>query len=914
MVEIQMTYTSMGVRVEVPIRQAERAILAWAEENMHAPKMGKQHGRITTERGDAYYAHIPSLRTFIFHKVFAEKIKHILQRAAIEYAFQYKLTEHHPVRGTPYKCTFDNYGFKMEETDPESRFYYQNEVVAAATDPSRSQTVFAIQTGRGKALAHGTRVRVPGGWKNIEDIQLGDYVTGRDGKPAMVSGVFPQGVVDLYQVTFWDGRSVDVCGEHLWQSYYVNTTENRRWGVRDTLEMKRLISMPNPRVYIPLPEPEEMPAKDFVIHPYLLGILLGDGSLSMPGVLYTKGDVEIRDRVAEVMPAGHAIHDSSYSDGITKCISCPGGVNLVRRELERLGLIGCRSWEKFIPGDYFETSIEQRWELLRGLMDTDGTVDKDGGTPSFCSTSKELALGVQELVRSLGGIATLREKRPFFTHNGERREGRLAYNVSIRHKTPSKLFHLPRKKELCRDNGQYTDILKLRVKSIEPIGRDLATCIRVENDDALFVVDKWIVTHNTKTCMKSMVKRGTRTALIHRPSYVPKWLFDVCDDETGLRILRDEVLVCTGVQAIYDALEMGKSGELDSRGIKVIILPTVSLQRFLKEYINTAATNPVDLDTFYDVLGVGLVAMDEVHEHFHLVYMAGIMLNPPASIEMSATLKPGSSKAFIAERYLERFPMEYRISIPIIPVVDVKALYYRLDDKKFAWWASKMTPYNHKLFEGKLIKENLHLEYANMIWDVVEKSFLKRYQPGQKCLILFATVAMCEFFTEYVKDKLSRDPVFHPLMVAKYNAGDSYDDFIQADFSISTPGKAGTAVDKPGLVHMYISTPVEDQQLNEQMAGRPRKILHNEWGEIDPTVWLFHAYNVPKHCNYLNARQKSLKDVVLSFRIATSPYVVRKSHAHSAASSRAAATLHRNDFSKFSRKHSKGVSRRRRRR
>ncbi|ENC1563147.1 hypothetical protein ABKB65_000932 [Salmonella enterica subsp. enterica serovar Bareilly] len=568
MVEIQMTYTSMGVRVEVPIRQAERAILAWAEENMHAPKMGKQHGRITTERGDAYYAHIPSLRTFIFHKVFAEKIKHILQRAAIEYAFQYKLTEHHPERGTSYCCTFDNYGFSMVESDPESRFYYQNEVVDAASDPNRPQTIFAIQTGRGK----------------------------------------------------------------------------------------------------------------------------------------------------------------------------------------------------------------------------------------------------------------------------------------------------------------------------------------------------------TKSCMKSMVKRGTRTALIHRPSYVPKWLFDVCDDETGLRILRDEVLVCTGVQAIYDALEMGKSGELDSRGIKVIILPTVSLQRFLKEYINTAATNPVDLDTFYDVLGVGLVAMDEVHEHFHLVYMAGIMLNPPASIEMSATLKPGSSKAFIAERYLERFPMEYRISIPIIPVVDVKALYYRLDDKKFAWWASKMTPYNHKLFEGKLIKENLHLEYANMIWDVVEKSFLKRYQPGQKCLILFATVAMCEFFTEYVKDKLSRDPVFHPLMVAKYNAGDSYDDFIQADFSISTPGKAGTAVDKPGLVHMYISTPVEDQQLNEQMAGRPRKILHNEWGEIDPTVWLFHAYNVPKHCNYLNARQKSLKDVVLSFRIATSPYVVRKSHAHSAASSRAAATLHRNDFSKFSRKHSKGVSRRRRRR
>lgn len=914
MVEIQMTYTSMGVRVEVPIRQAERAILAWAEENMHAPKMGKQHGRITTERGDAYYAHIPSLRTFIFHKVFAEKIKHILQRAAIEYAFQYKLTEHHPERGTPYCCTFDNYGFKMEETDPESRFYYQNEVVAAATDPSRSQTVFAIQTGRGKVCRWDQRVRIPGGWKLHGELEVGDVVIGRDGKPTNVTAVYPHEDWDFYEITFADGRKTVVGKEHLWQSYYVNTTPNTRWQVRSTEEIQRLIAMPNPRVYIPLPEPEETSEKCFKIHPYLMGAFLGNGHACENGAVgFTSADPETVELVRKYLPDDtEMVPADRYQYRMRRR----------RREvpmswplyLQDHGLLGKGSDRKYIPDEYFEGSIEQRWELLRGLMDTDGTVNKDGGQPSYCSTSESLALGVQELVRSLGGIATISTKRPFFTYKGERREGKLAYMVFIRHKTPSMLFNLPRKKALCRDNGQYNDTLKLRVKSIVYVGKSHGSCITVDNDEHLYVLGQWIVTHNTKTCMKSMVKRGTRTALIHRPSYVPKWLFDVCDDETGLRILRDEVLVCTGVQAIYDALEMGKSGELDSRGIKVIILPTVSLQRFLKEYINTAATNPVDLDTFYDVLGVGLVAMDEVHEHFHLVYMAGIMLNPPASIEMSATLKPGSSKAFIAERYLERFPMEYRISIPIIPVVDVKALYYRLDDKKFAWWASKMTPYNHKLFEGKLIKENLHLEYANMIWDVVEKSFLKRYQPGQKCLILFATVAMCEFFTEYVKDKLSRDPVFHPLMVAKYNAGDSYDDFIQADFSISTPGKAGTAVDKPGLVHMYISTPVEDQQLNEQMAGRPRKILHNEWGEIDPTVWLFHAYNVPKHCNYLNARQKSLKDVVLSFRIATSPYVVRKSHAHSAASSRAAAALHRNDFSKFSRKHSKGVSRRRRRR
>ncbi|EGN9442556.1 hypothetical protein IS230_004497 [Salmonella enterica] len=568
MYEFHMTFTSMGVRVEVPCRPIESAILKWAEENLHAPKMGKQYGRIITERGDPYYAHIPSIRTFIFHRNFSERLRIIINRTAAEFAIDFKLYEHHLTQGTPYRCTFENYGFKMIEEDETSRFFYQNGVVETACQPNRLQTIFEIGTGMGKS----------------------------------------------------------------------------------------------------------------------------------------------------------------------------------------------------------------------------------------------------------------------------------------------------------------------------------------------------------KTNMKVMVRKGVRTLLIHRPTYISKWLFDLTEDPTGLRESKEDVLVIQGVQAVYEALEMGESGELDKRGIKVIIVSTVTLQRFLKEYINTAATNPVNIDDFYNTLGVGFLSMDEVHEHFHLVYMAGIMLNPPPSVEMSATLQPGESKAFLAERYKERFPQEARITIPIIPAVHVKALYYRIENKRFAWWATKMTPYNHKLFEGKLISENLHQSYADMVWDVIERTYLAGYQPGQKVLVLFATVAMCEFFTDYVREKLAQSDKFHALMVAKYNAGDSYDDFIQADFSISTPGKAGTAVDKPGLVHMYITTPVEDQQLNRQMAGRPRKILHNDWGELDPVVWLFHSYSIPKHCNYLNARQKSLSDSVLSFKIATSPYIVRKADVTTAAANRANRAVCRSELSKFSRKSFKGVSRRFRRR
>lgn len=905
---VHITHTTMGVRVEVPVRQVELAILDWATRNLHAPKMGKDHGRIVVENGDGYYVHIPSLRTFIFHKAYHDRIVSIINHVRVAFQLEIEIREHLAPHNEPYRCSFDNYGFDMVVTDPDSRFYYQNEVVETATAPGREQTIFEIQTGRGKCQRHGTKVRIPGGWTPVELLVPGNRVIGADGKPTTVTAVYPQGIVNLHRVTFWDGRFVDVCEEHLWSSFYVNTTENRRWGVRNTAELKRLIDMPNPRVYIPLPEPEETTEKEFPINPYLLGALLGNGCLR-PHLSWATNDPDTLELVRKYLPAGYVInHSNRYSYSIHR----KGNRDVVSLHLalHDFGLMNHVAHEKFIPDEYFEGSIEQRWELLRGLMDTDGTVNKDGGQPSYCTVSRDLAYGIQELVRSLGGIAKISTKRPYYTYKGERLEGQLAYIVFMRHPTPSKMFNLQRKKDLCKDNGQYTDILKLRVKSIEPVGRDYGTCITVDNADSLYVVKQWIVTHNTKTFQKVMVKKGVRTGLIHRPSYVAKWLYDCCEDPTGLREDRDAVHVCKGVESIYEAIEMGRSGELDRRGIKIVIFPTVSLFLFLKEYINTAHSNHVCLEDIFNDLGIGLVGSDEVHEHFYLVYIAGIMLNQPAAVEMSATLTPGASKAFLAERYLERLPKDARVTVPFIPVVDVRAIYYSIEDKKLARKINKTTPYNHKMVEGDLVKAGAHESFGDMCYDLMERTFLKAYEPGQKALFFFATVAMCEFFTKFLEYKLAGS-AFQHLKVVKYNAGDSYDDFIAADIGVSTPGKAGTAIDIPGLVQVYVTIPIDDQQLNEQITGRPR--AQTRWN-LDPKVWFLHCGDVPKHGVYLTSRKRSLGDKVKSFQIAFSPYVIRSNNVNTPAASNASATVLRANLSKFPRKSVKSVSRRRRRR
>lgn len=83
-------------------------------------------------------------------------------------------------------------------------------------------------------------------------------------------------------------------------------------------------------------------------------------------------------------------HKSPYVYGVT-------GINHIIKELN----LKCKAEHKFIPEEYKQSSIEQRFELLRGLMDTDGSIDKSGSV-EFSTSSEKLKEDVMFLLRSLG--------------------------------------------------------------------------------------------------------------------------------------------------------------------------------------------------------------------------------------------------------------------------------------------------------------------------------------------------------------------------------------------------------------------------------------------------------------------------------------------------------------------------------
>lgn len=353
--------------------------------------------------------------------------------------------------------------------------------------------------GSGKALRHGEKVLLTSGFVNIEDVKVGDKVVTPKNTVETVTGVFPQGKVKIYRVTFHDGSTVDTCGEHLWKwrvsgyrNYKVSSTlDILKWmNARDSAQRNR-------RPLVDLISPVEFGTKEELpVLPYTLGVLLGDGSISTNSVSFITQDEEIRHRVES---EGYVTNQWCKDDSRTTAKTY--GVLGIQQSLRSMGLIGTRSHSKFIPPQYKTASIEDRFALVQGLMDTDGYVCVDGST-SYCTVSERLKDDLVDILHSLGFTATVTEKHPSYRgSNGERIYGKLAYEIYIRGRDQARLFSIHRKVSRTKRK-----LVCNAITEITEVGYDFATCISISGDDKLFITSNFIPTHNTFTSLLIALK------------------------------------------------------------------------------------------------------------------------------------------------------------------------------------------------------------------------------------------------------------------------------------------------------------------------------------------------------------------------------------------------------------------------
>lgn len=324
--------------------------------------------------------------------------------------------------------------------------------------------------------------------RNIGDSKIGDEIIGRDGKKTIITGVYPQGKLKLYKVTLADKREIICCDDHLWTV----KTKSGKEEVLPLSNIRKRLSKTNP-FKIPICKPIQYGEKDFLIDPYFVGYIIGDGGLIKNiDISFTPEDEnELKNYLKPVI--------DKYNIKLKKIAehrwSLKNKSNLYS-VIKDLGL-NKPSWDKNIPEIYFFGSYQQRMNLLRGLLDSDGCCyvgksanGKFKSNISFTTTSIALKDDVIRLCHTLG-ITTSFHKR-----NRERKGNvcRTSYDVLLQTDLP--VFRLKRKlnKIIKRLHGNptYSSII-----NIEEWGEDYATCIRVDNEDSTFLTTNCVVTHNT---------------------------------------------------------------------------------------------------------------------------------------------------------------------------------------------------------------------------------------------------------------------------------------------------------------------------------------------------------------------------------------------------------------------------------
>ena len=331
----------------------------------------------------------------------------------------------------------------------------------------------------GKAQPNTQPVLTPSGFVPMGSIKSGDLVATVDGTFTKVRAVFPQGKRAVYRVTFNDRTSTLVCGEHLWK---VKKTNHRKWRTLTTEELISWETQKERPWRIPMTAPVQFSKKELPMNPYLLGVLLGDGTLSGNSFGFTSIDDDIIEEVRSVV--------ATYGCELTKRKNTPTFdiVGKVRRTnpLRRLSYtmdLRKTAHHKEIPHEYFYSDVEDRLSILQGLLDTDGSVCERGGI-EFCSVSKRLIDGVAFLVQSLGGVATICPRIG-------------SWRLYIKLPKNFAPFRLGRK----LDNYRWLDKKRPPFRAITAIEKieekTECTCLSVAHPSHLYLTNDFIVTHNS---------------------------------------------------------------------------------------------------------------------------------------------------------------------------------------------------------------------------------------------------------------------------------------------------------------------------------------------------------------------------------------------------------------------------------
>lgn len=338
-----------------------------------------------------------------------------------------------------------------------------------------------------KGLPLDTEIPTLEGWSTIAELEEGDTIFDKDGKPTKIIHKSEIHTNPCYKITFDNGDSIISDYEHRWlisfktsksSKYHgeykeqVMTTEELFKYLKTIQDKKTSYNIPK----ILNPKPLQLKEIDLPIDPYVLGCWLGDGSKQCGAITNETNNV-----LGEIQRRGYTLGEDISAENRTSTYTILG----IYPELKKLNLIN----NKHIPNIYQRASYKQRLDLLRGLMDTDGYYNPKRKRFVMETSQEWQCYDFIKLLSSLGIKST---KFDII----KKLNGKEFHEYSINFSTLGLNPFLMRNQEIeypNRDTCTYRNIDKIEV--VETVQTQ---CLEVDSPTHTFLcTNKMIVTHNT---------------------------------------------------------------------------------------------------------------------------------------------------------------------------------------------------------------------------------------------------------------------------------------------------------------------------------------------------------------------------------------------------------------------------------
>lgn len=397
---------------------------------------------------------------------------------------------------------------------------FQRGILDAIGDPLLERVSVIKSARTGYALALDTPIATPSGWTSMADLKVGDEVYDERGVPTKVivkSEIFVDH--DCYRVQFCDGSEIVADGDHLWQvdsdrsfelmleGRFVRGPGARATmsGILNTRQLVDFMSRSKRSIFaVQNAKPIEGRSADLPIPPYTLGLWLGDGHSVTPRITQCVDDIETAGYIEEEGIKVTVFGDDRYPRNRYYLLDTAGGRRAPSpwaRVFREVGLLHPGKGgpaAKHIPEQYLRAPLADRLALIRGIMDSDGSIDLRGMC-DISVTSRRLADGLFELLVSVGYKVCRSERAPLKAHHLHQ------YRLHFRPSPEMNPFRIARKAARVVEQPRPTINNRRRVSSIEPVPSVPCCCIGVDSPNSLFLASRSMIpTHNTKSLIAAI--------------------------------------------------------------------------------------------------------------------------------------------------------------------------------------------------------------------------------------------------------------------------------------------------------------------------------------------------------------------------------------------------------------------------